>query len=549
MSDRDEVASASAWMALGTVVSRITGFARALLLIAAIGTSLNADVFNNANSIPTALYILVAGGIFNVVLVPQLVRAMRSDEDGGDAYANRIITLGIVVLGAATLLLVALVPLLMRVVFATTFFVPELESARESAYLLMIVCMPQVFFYGVFVLVGQVLNARKSFGPMMWAPIINNVVACSVLVAFLVVYGSTNGTDGFSTRQALLLGVGSTAGIALQTIVLLPFLRRAGFSYRPRFDFLGVGLGQTFRLGMWTFFFIVANQIAFIAIQRIGTRATTQAAVGPGEGAGSAVYEFGYLVSQVPHGIITVSLATAIMPALSAYAADREWSRVQQEISRTLRIVLAIIAPLAVAVACLGQSVATVATSYGAMSGETELIGNTIIAFAPAMVFFAVQYLMLRGFYAAEDTRTPFFIQVVIAGFNIALAFYLTSLVEPALVSTMLALSYGGAYLIGSALSVYFLTRRTGALFDHRVRVFIPKLILACASAAAATLTVMWLLDAQGFEQSEILGGALALLIAGPLGAGTYIAVARLAGLNEVFSVIDTVLRRRGSAR
>ena len=534
-------------MALGTIVSRLTGFVRALLIIAAIGTSLNADVFNNANSIPTALYILVAGGIFNVVLVPQLVRAMRYDEDGGDAYANRVITLGIVVLATATVILIAIVPLLIRVVFATSFFAPELQPARESAYLLMVVCMPQVFFYGVFVLVGQVLNARKWFGPMMWAPILNNVVACTVLVVFLAIYGSTNGTGGFTMDQGLLLGLGSTLGIVLQTAVLLPYLRKAGFHYRPRFDFRGVGLGHTLRLGAWTFLFIVANQIAFIVILKIGTRATTEAALEGGRGAGSAVYEFGFLISQVPHAIITVSLATAIMPTLSALAAEKQWSAVQDEISRTLRIALSVIAPIAVAVACLGQSAATVTTSYGQMSGNTELIGHTIMAFAPAMVFFTVQYLMLRGFYAAENTRTPFFIQVVIAATNIGFALLLTSLVGTELVSAMLALSYGAAYLIGSSLSVLLLSRTTGPVFDRRVLIFLPKLVLACALAAGAMLAVMWGLDSQDFGTGSAKGAWMTLATAGPVGAVTYLVAARLVGLREIGSVIDTVVRRRRS--
>lgn len=545
MSERNDVVSASAWMALGTIVSRITGFVRAALILAAIGQSLNADIFNNANSVPTALYILVAGGIFNVVLVPQLVRAMRNDPDGGDAYANRIITLGLLVLGVATVALVALVPLIMRVVFATSFFAPELAAARESAYLLMLICMPQVFFYGAFVLVGQILNARKHFGPMMWAPIVNNLVAIAVIVAFIAIYGSSNDADGFGTGEVLLLGLGATAGIICQTAVLFPYLRRAGFHYRPRFDFRGVGLGHTFRLGMWTFFFIVANQIAFFAIARIGTRATSIAALEGGRGAGSAVYEFGFLVSQVPHGIITVSLATAIMPTISALAAEKQWSAVQDEISRTLRIALSVIAPLAVAVACLGQSAATVTTSYGSIAGNTDLIGNTITAFAPAMVLFTVHYLMLRGFYAAENTRTPFFIQVTIAASNVTLAVTLTSFVGPERVSTMLALSYGGAYLIGTIMSVLLLSRVIGRVFDRKVLVFAPKLVTACACAAAVMLLTLWGLESAGIGTASKSDAAVSLLTAGPLGAIAYLLSARLLRLREIGSIIQTLIRRR----
>ncbi len=218
MAERN-VARASAGMAIGTVVSRVTGFGRLLMLAATIGTALNADLFNNANTVPNALYILVAGGVFNVVLVPQLVRAMRNDADGGDAYANRVITLGLLVLGVAAVALTLLVPLIMHVVFDGELFSARNEAQRESAQLLMYLCMPQVFFYGAFVLVGQVLNARQKFGPMMWAPIVNNLVAIGSLAVYLVLYGASSGEGGFSTGQALLLGGGATLGIAVQTLV------------------------------------------------------------------------------------------------------------------------------------------------------------------------------------------------------------------------------------------------------------------------------------------------------------------------------------------
>ena len=482
-----DLARSSAWMALGTVVSRITGFVRLLLIAFTIGTLLDADLFNNANTIPNALYILVAGGIFNVVLVPQLVRTMKQDPDGGDAYAQRIITLGLLVLAVATAVLLLIVPALVHVVFAQQLFTPGFEAQRESARVLMWLCMPQVFFYGAFVLVGQVLNARGRFGPMMWAPIANNLVAVAVLGTYIGIFGTSNGTDGFSTDQALLLGLGSTAGIAVQTLVLVPYLRRAGFRYRPRFDFRGVGLGHTLRLGGWTLLFILANQVAFIVIQRLGTRGTLAGAESGEKAAGAAVYEIGFLVSQVPHGVVTVSLATAVIPMLAALSADRRYGRMRLEIGRTLRLTLSIIAPLAVAAACLGP-VGADAISYGGIRGNADVIGHTVAAFAPAMIAFTVHYLMLRGFYANEDTRTPFFVQLVIAAVNIVAAVTLTRDVDPARVSVMLALSYGLAYLVGATLSTTLLSRVIGPVFDRETWVFALRLTVACAVAAVVML-------------------------------------------------------------
>ena len=538
--------SASALMAAGTVVSRLTGFVRAGLIVAAIGTSLNADVFSNSNTIPNALYILVAGGVFNVVLVPQLVRAMKNDADGGDAYGNRVVTLGLLVLLLATVSLVAAVPLLVRLVFDGGLFDQRNAGARESAYALMRYCIPQVFFYGAFVLVGQILNARGRFGPMMWAPIVNNVLSCGVLGAYIYLYGSSDARDGFSTGQELLLGIGSTAGIALQAAVLVPYLRRAGFRFSPRFDFRGVGMGHTLRLGLWTLLFILANQVAFFVINRIGSGATINDT--GGGAAGSTVYGIAFLISQVPHGVITVSIVTATMPLLSKLAADNAYADLRTELRRSLRLVSAAIIPLAIAVACLGQAVATVVTGYGDKVGETRPIGYAIMAFAPAMVLFSVHYLMLRGFYAIENTRTPFLVQVWLSATNIVLAVTLAMLAPPDRVAMVLALSYGGAYLVGGVLSTTLLSRRIGPVIDASTWAYFVRVLLAGAVAAAVMLATYAGLTRAGLVVTDVGAALVIVAAAGPLGALAYLVAARVLRISEVGALAGALLGRRGRA-
>jgi putative peptidoglycan lipid II flippase len=539
------VARASAWMALGTIVSRLTGFLRAGLLAVVIGTRLDADLFDIANTIPNTLYILVAGGVFNVVLVPQLVRAMKKDADGGNAYANRVITLGLLVLGIGTVLLVVAVPWLLHIVFDGELFTPGNEAQRESAQLLMVLCMPQVFFYGAFVLVGQVLNARGRFGPMMWAPIVNNVVACSVIVLYLLVFGASNGYDGFATDEALLLGLGSTVAIALQALVLVPYLRKAGFHYRPRFDFRGVGLGHTLRLGAWTLLFIVVNQIAFVTVNRIATSATLEGADDGGSAAGSTVYGLGFLISQLPHGVVTVSLATAIIPTLAALAADRSYDRFRLELGRTVRIALVVVVPAAVGLLCLAQPAVAMVSGLGSLGGNTVAIGHTVQAFSLAMVTFTVHYLMLRGFYANEDNRTPFFIQVVIATVNVVGAFALATHVDPARVAMMLALAYGIAYLVGAILSTLVLSRAIGPVVDREMVGFAIRLAVAAALAAFVAVGVAHGVEVLGADPEKAGGGLVTTLAAGAAGALTYVAAAQVVGLTQLTYLVSTVLRRR----
>ncbi len=539
MTDSDSVARNSAWMALGTIVSRITGFARLYLLAFTIGTHLDADLFSNANTLPNTLYILVAGGVFNVVLVPQMVRAMKRDPDGGEAYVNRVMTLGLLVLAVATVVLMAAVPLLMHVIFDGLLFTARFEEQYASARFLMLLCMPQVFLYGAFVLLGQVLNSRGVFGPMMWTPIANNLVALSMLGTYLAIFGSSDDIDGFTGAQAALLGLGSTFGIAVQAALLVPFLRRAGFRFRPRFDFRHTGLGHTLRLGAWTLGFIIANQVAYIVVQRLGVEATLE---GGRAAAGSAVYEIGYLASQVPHGIVTVSLATALIPTLSALAADRSFEEFGQQLASALRVVLAVIGPLAVAAAILGPS-AIQAVAFGGLRANAYAIGWTVAAFGPAMVFFAVHYMMLRGFYAMENTRTPFFIQVVVALTNIAAALTLTSLVRPQNVSIALALAFGLSYLVGATLSALLLPRTT--VFGPEMRLFLVRLAIACIGAALVMLAVLTGLQASGVP-ADTPARALGLIaLAGPAGAATYLLLSRVVGLTELASVVSA-LRRRG---
>jgi putative peptidoglycan lipid II flippase len=530
-------------MALGTVFSRLTGFVRLYLLAFTIGTHLNADLFNSANTVPNTLYILVAGGIFNVVLVPQMVRAMKRDPDGGDAYVNRVVTLGLLVLAVATLVLVIAVPLVLHIVPGGRLFAPGLEHQYESVRLLMWLCMPQVFFYGAFVLLGQVLNSRGVFGPMMWAPIANNLVAIATLCSFLAVFGGFDGHDGFTTGQALLLGIGSTVGIATQAALLAPFLRRAGFQFRPRFDFRGTGLGHTLRLGAWTLGFIIANQIAYIVVQRLGIAATLRGAADKTAAAGSTVYEFGYLVSQVPHGIITVSVATAIIPTLSALAADHALDELSAQLTRVMRVVLAVVAPLAVAAAVLGP-IAIHAIAFGGIRANADAIGLTVAAFAPAMVAFAVHYVMLRGFYAMEDTRKPFFIQLAVAATNIAVAIALTSVVDAAHVSVALALAFGASYLVGATLSATVLSRMTTNLFGADTRRFLGRLAISCAGATLAMLAVVALVQTSGAPTGSPVRALGLVALAGPVGAATYLLMARALGMSELTMVVSALRRR-----
>ncbi|MGY2876928.1 putative peptidoglycan lipid II flippase [Marmoricola sp. URHA0025 HA25] len=545
------VLGSSAVMAAGTVVSRLSGFLRTTLLAAALGTALHADVFNIANTIPNMLYILLAGGVFNAVLVPQLVRAMKNDADGGTAYTNRVITLAATFLLLVTVVLVVAAPMVMRILLDPQYFTTEFAAQRESIIDLARYCLPQVFFYGMFVLVGQVLNARGSFGPMMWAPIANNAIAVLVLVTYLLTVGPAHGTErfgGYGPGAEALLGLGSTLGIVAQFLILVPYLKRAGFSFRPRFDFRGTGLGHTFRLGVWTVLFVVVNQIAYTVVVRIASHGTI-AGAGPSgssaNGTGYTVYSYAFQLAMVPHAIITVSLATAVLPRLSALAADHDLRGLGEAVSSTLRSTYALVLPAVALLPVVAPDLASVVWGYGSSSATYTRYVGPLSLFAIGLLFFTTHYLMLRGFYALEQTRRVFFIQCVVSSVNIVAAVVLTRSIDPAQTASRLVIAYALAYAAGAALSFRQLSVQIGGLSGARLLRFGVRICLVVGASALVALLARHGIHG-ALDGHDKVTALIHVVVVGAAGGLTYLVLARMVRLDEVSEVTRMLVRRAG---
>ncbi|MEQ6900871.1 murein biosynthesis integral membrane protein MurJ [Nocardioides sp. YIM 152588] len=541
----------SAVMAAGTVVSRFSGFIRSTLLAAALGIGLHADIFTIANTLPNMLYILLAGGVFNAVLVPQLVRSMKNDADAGAAYVDRVITLAALFLGTVTVVLVAAAPQVMDIMLNSRYDDPALAEQRQSAIDFARYCLPQVFFYGMFVLVGQVLNARGRFGPMMWAPIANNVISVAVLITYLIAFGPASAAQqsaAFTPGQEALLGIGSTAGIAAQFLILVPYLWAAGVRYRPRFDFRGVGLRQTFRLGMWTVLFVVVNQLAYVVVVRLASGGTAAAT----DGTGITIYTNAMLVVMVPHSIITVSLATAILPRLSASAANQDMPALASTLGTTMRTALAVIVPFAALLPAIALPLAQVIWGHGATADTYDRLELPLALFGSGVVLFTIHYLVLRGFYALERNKLVFWVQCVIAGTNIATAIALVGLVDPGYTTPALILAYTAAYGVGATLSSLLLVRllRRGGLAAGgagRWLGFAGRLAVGAAGVVVVSvllrILVVDVVEAFVADPGWILAAVeVAVVTAGT--AGFFLGAARVLGLSEVTSVVGLVLAR-----
>lgn len=536
MSDTtDRIGRATVVMAVGTVLSRVTGFARAAVIAATLGLALTADMFAVADALPAAMYTIVAGGILNAVLVPQLVRAMKRDADGGEAYAQRLSTAVLLVLAVATALLVIAAPWVIRLYVGAEYDTPALRPQLDTIILLARFTLIQIFFYGVYALLGQMLNARGRFGPMMFAPILNNIIAIAVFGGYLFMLGPLDPDAGvYTTAEVAWFGLGSTAGIAAQALVLLPVLWRTGLRLRLRTDLRGVGLGKAFRLGAWTVSLIGLMQLTQIVVVRLATSATAIAAESDAveRGAGIAVYNNAFLIVMVPHSIITVSLATAMLPDLSRLAAASQFDVLRQRVVSALHAALAVIIPFAGLLLALAGPVAKLLFGYGAASSDIDLVAVTLAAFLPGLVGFTVTYMVQRAFYAQEDTRTPLLVQLIVSTVQIGLSIALVPNLDPVFVSTGLAAAWSVAVLSGSVASLTLLSRRVGPVGGGR---FVGYLVLVGLAALPGSLLALRLTLSTAAVSLTSAAGALLIIGVGTLiAAVSYIACAWLLRIPEV---------------
>jgi putative peptidoglycan lipid II flippase len=535
----------SAVMAAGTLVSRVTGFLRTLVMAAAIGVGTLNDGYQVANTLPTMIYILVGGGALNAVFIPQLVRAMKNDEDGGEAYANRLLTLVITGLAAITAICVVAAPLFIRMMSVPIASDPvRLDVAVTFARY----CIPTMFFMGVHVVLGQILNARGKFGAMMWTPVLNNVVVIATFGAFIWAFGSFSDSGVSSTtitpQGARLLGIGTLLGLTVQALSMVPYLRDAGFRMRLRFDWRGHGLGHAAKLAKWTFFFVLANQLGMIVVTQFATWAGSEAEKQGFQGTGITAFNYALLLWQMPQAIITVSVMTAVLPRISRAAADGDAAAVRDDISYGLRTSGVAIVPCAFAFLALGVPIATLLYAGSGENGALG-IGFVLMAFGLGLIPFSIQYIVLRGFYAYEDTRTPFYNTVIVAACNAIGAAISFVVLPPRWAVVGMGASYGLAYAIGVGVAVRRLGRRLGGDLDGKriVRTY-ARLIGAGVPAALAGGAVVYGL-------SRTMGhGAVASLLGVVLGGavllGVFFVAAKRMRIEEMTAMVGMVRGRLG---
>ncbi|WP_262107091.1 murein biosynthesis integral membrane protein MurJ [Arthrobacter sp. Marseille-P9274] len=543
-------ARASAIMAAGTMVSRVLGFVRTSLLAVAIGANTTmGDIFEKANTIPNIIYLLLAGGVFNVVLVPQIIKA-SNNNDGGADYVSRLLSLTVLVLGGIALAATALAGPIISTL-TTGWTQPMLELGTIFA----LWCLPQIFFYGLYAVVGQVLNAHGRFGWYMWAPVVNNVVAISVLVLYIFLFGSYtpqgDHPEAWTSPQTMVLAGGTTLGIVLQSLVLLWPLSRLGLGLKLKFGWRGIGLRQAGKVAGWTLGTMVVGNSAYLLYGTIASAATAgrQELADGGAGVpGEYALNTGTLIAMLPHSVFVLSLATVLFNQLSRSQATGDMEAVRGTINSGLRTIgVATMFGAAVLVVLAGPLARLFAGSGPTAEASAGAMGQIVAVLGAAMPFMSIYFFLSRVFYAEEDAKTPLIMQSILSGTCAVIAIVLGQLLPSTQIVFALAILFAIFHLFSAALAHLFAVRRLGDYGTAGVAESYIRFGYAALGSAAAGAAALWLLggyQSGGFAMGSIVAAVVSLAICGTVMAAVYLLLLKLLRASELDGFLAPILAR-----
>lgn len=527
------VGRATALLASGTLVSRVLGFARSWLLIQVIGaTGFATDAYATATTAPNTIYAIIAQGLLNAVLIPQLVRAAKH-HDGGQSYINKLITLGIVVFGAITVLATFLSPQFMQLF---GLHGQQADLATAFAYW----SMPQIFFYGLYSLLGEVLNARKSFGPFTWAPVLNNVVSLVTLGLFLLLFGrhpdALSSIGEWSNGKIILLAGGATLGIVAQALILFVFWRSVGLRFRFEFGWRGMEFRSVGKAAGWTFAMLLCTQIAGIVETNVANTAS-----GANNGSTQALSTT-WLIFMLPHSIIAVSLVTAYFTRMSEHARDGDLASFRSDYSAAVRGIILLISFFA------AYFIVTAFPFSRVFTPDYTAFGYVLIAFLLGLVPFSVGFVTLRAFYSLGDTRSPF-VYTVVQSVLVVIGVLLCLFVMPELRTAGIALVVSIAGTVQAVLAMIFLRRRLHGFPMRGLVRAIVKGFLAALAAWVVGFALIVLLGGNGsggWAVANPLTAIASMAIEGLVMLAVYVLVLRVLRTEELHGAIGAVRARIG---
>ena len=534
------VAKSSLVMASGTIASRILGFIRTVVLALTIGVTTDAaDAFGVANQLPNNVYAIIAGGVLSAVLVPQIVKA-RSHKDDGLGYIDRLLTLAITVFALVTVAATLAAPFLISL-YTTGWSPAQLALATAFAYW----CLPQLFFYGLYSMLGEVLNARSAFGPYMWAPVLNNLVGLIGLIAFLVIFGADptgqRSVEQWGAGQIAVLAGSATLGVMAQAFILFFSWRKIGINFSFNFSWRGVGLRPAIKAAGWSLAMVLVSQIGGLVQTLVASRAVADRVEGVAI-ASIAAMAIAWLIFMLPHSVVTVSVATAYFTKMSEHVQQKQIDLMKVDLRKALRIVVLVNVFSSLALILLSMPVARV---FVGEYDSTVALGNVLFATMFGLIPFGMVFMFQRAFYALEDTRTPFVFTSVQIAFHIMGSIYLFfTMASEFLVMSLAALT--SATILIQALTAYSLLRkRIGAIgAPPRGEALTLRVMLAGAISLASGYLVV--LGFGGVGESSlaldtIAGAVLVIFVSGITMLVSYLVTLSLLRVPEIAIAIAGV--------
>lgn len=517
----------SAAVAAGTLLSRVTGLLRVVVLAAAIGKESLADTYNLANITPNIVYELLVGGVLAATLVPVFVDLLERRDDRSTSAVFSVTMTALTVFTAVTMLLS---PLLARL-FVIHEHGPDRAAQLHVLTVLILCFVPQMIFYGFTTLASALLNARNRFVAAAFAPVLNNLVVIGALVVFVFRTSNRHGaiTDVARVRNdlglLLLLGIGTTVGIVAMAVVLVPAVARAGVHLRYVLAWRDPAIRRILRLSGWTVGYVVTNQLAQLFVLVLANNSSGNVS--------AYVYAFTFYV--VPHGLLAVSIMTTMTPNLARRARASDFEGMRREFGLGLRYIVVLVLPASVLFAVLAQPMLAVIVRHQFTGHDAIVTADTLQAFALSLVPFSVYLYVMRAFYALQDTRTPFVLNAFENGLNVVLAIVLF----PHFGVQGLALAWSGAYFAAAVGALLVLRRRIGGVPDAaalRSTLRAGVAVLALAAVAAPI--------AGAIGRSTPARALLATAIAGAVGTLVYVVGLILMRSDELGSLVG-LLRRR----
>ena len=519
------LARSSAIIGLGTLLSRITGLLRVSAL-AALGFTALTDVYNIANSTPNIIYELLLGGILTATLVPLFVESHERNDPDATAAIN---TVAFVLLTIGSVIGVLAAPWIIGAYFKLA--VGHSRPAREAlATDLLRWFMPQMLFYGVTALASAMLNARRRFTAGAFAPVLNNLV----VIAMLLAVGRTTAAAP-TVRSVLddpvlvtLLGLGTTAGVIAMTLVLLPAVRRAGGAIRWLWAPRHPAVRRLVRLSGWTVGYVAANQVAFFVVLVLAGRASSGSV---------SIYLAAFTFFQLPHGLLAVSVMTTLGPEMASRHQAADLDGLRDHFTGGLRILLVVMIPAAVGLAVLARPLISALLVHGKFGASSVTpTADTLRAFAVGLVAFSVYLYVVRTFSSMQDTRSPFMVNLVENGVNIAtaFAFYEWRGIEG------LAWSWTVAYSVAAVVALVRLRRRLGHLNATMLGTTAARVVVALVPAGLAAAAIDHALGSASPSRSLVT-----LLVATAVAVIVFVPLLQWLGIDGFGMVRQVVSRRR----